>query len=116
MATISEVVVGATRVNLLVTVVDEANNPIDISGGSVRLQGTTNDIPGNTLDVAGTIHDGPNGVAKWTALGGTSFVTNGELGALSQATYTCRVKFTDTGGLISFGPEFQLTWKKAPAV
>lgn len=110
----SEVVVGATRVNLLVTIVDENNAPINITGGTVRLQGTTADIPNNTIDVAGTINDGPNGIAQWSQLGGTNFVTTAELGALSQATYTCRVKFTDSSGLISYGPEFDLTWKKPP--
>lgn len=111
---VSEVVVGSTRTNLLVTVVDETGAPINITGGSVRLQGTTNDIPNNTIDVAGVIHDAVNGVAKWSSIGGTSFVTTNELGALSEATYNLRVKFTDSNALVSYGPEFQITWKKPP--
>lgn len=113
---VTEVVIGATRKKLLITVTDENLAPIPITGGAVALQGTSADIPGNTLDVAGTILDGPNGVAQWTQLGGTGFITTGELGSLTQATYVCRVKFTDTvgGGLVDYGPEFSITWKKPP--
>lgn len=111
---VTEVVVGATRKQLLITVTDEDGNPVAITGGSVKLQGTSADLPGNTLDVDGTIHDGPNGVAKWASLGGTDFVTLAELGSLPEATFVCRVKFTDATSLVDYGPEFAITWKKPP--
>lgn len=113
-ANVTEVVVGSTRKQLLVTVVDENLQPIAITSGAVQLVGTSADLPGNNIDVAGTIFDGPNGVAKWTGLGGTAFITLAELGALPEATYICRVRFTDVASLVDYGPEFSITWKKPP--
>lgn len=111
---VTEVVIGATRKELRVTLTDADGLPLNITGGTVKLQGKSADLPSKTLDVAGTIHDGPNGVAKWTSLGGTGFVTTGDMGAVSEATFTLRVKFTDTSSLVDYGPEFMVTWKKAP--
>jgi hypothetical protein len=112
MAVVSEVVVGATLKELRITIIDEDGNPRAITGGTVRLQGKSADLPSKTLDVAGNIYDGPNGVARWTSLGGTGFVTTGDMGSVSRATFTCQVKYTDSGGLIDFGPEFEIVWKK----
>ena len=113
---LSEVVVGATRRKLRLTFVDENGAPVNVSGGSARLQGTSADLPSNTIDQAGTIVDGPNGVFEWSQLGGTAYVSDSDLGGLSEATYTLRVKFTDAASQVDFGDEFVLTWKKAPAV
>lgn len=107
----TEVVVGSTRKNLKVTIVDEENQPIDITLGDVRLQGTSPDLPGVTLDEVGTIYDGPNGVARWTQIGG--FVTTNELGAKDSATFNCRVKL-ELGLLVDWGPLFQMTYYKQP--
>jgi hypothetical protein len=114
MAVVSEVVVGATRKELRVTVVDEDGNATNITGGSVKLQGTSPDLPGKTIDVAGVIHDGPSGVAKWSSFGGTGFVSLSDLDSKTEATFALRVKFTDSGGLVDYGPEFSVTWKKPP--
>lgn len=113
-ATPIEVVIGATRKTLDLTILDQDNNPVDISGGAVRLQGTSADVPAKTIDAVGSIHDGPNGLARWTSVG--TLVTTGDLGGLTEATWTMRVKFTDTGSLIDFGPAFQITFAKPPAV
>lgn len=115
MAVVSEVVIGATRKELRVTLVDEDGNVIPITGAqSLKLQGKSADLPGKTLDVTGAIHDGPSGIAKWTSLGGTGFVTTGDMGALAEATFKVRVKLVDAGGLVDWGPEFEITWKMPP--
>lgn len=115
MSDVAEVVVGATRKELRVPFEDENGNPVNITGATVRLQGTSEDIA-STIDVAGVIYDGPNGIARWTQLGGTGFVTDAELGVKSEATFTLRAKLTDAGGLVDYSPAFKVKWVKAPAI
>lgn len=112
MSLLATVYIGATLKELRITLLDEQGSPRVITGGTVKLQGKSGDLPSKTLDVSGSIYDGPNGVARWTSLGGTGFVTTGDMGGLSAATFNCQVKFTDSGGNIDYGPEFQLEWKK----
>lgn len=107
--------VGTTsRKQLIVALVDEYLAPIDISGCTVRLQGTSADLPAKKLDVVGAVYDGPNGLAKWTAVG--NLVSATDLGALASALYTCRVKVIDAASKADWGPEFQLTFVAPPAV
>lgn len=114
MAVISEVVIGATRKELRVTVIDEDGNPVNITGGTVRLQGTSADLPANNIDEAGLILDGPNGVARWPQIGSDTYVSLTDIGSKAEATYNLRVKFTDPSSLVDYGPEFSITWKKPP--
>jgi hypothetical protein len=111
---IQEVVVGATRKNILVTIVDADGNPVNITGGTVFLQGTSADLPDKTLDVQGTIHDGPNGVAKWAAAGGDNFVTAEDLGEKISALFDLRAKFVDSGAGVDYGPLFYIRWLAPP--
>lgn len=110
-AAIPEVVVGATRKEIRVTIIDEYNLPIDISGGSVKLQGTSLDVA-KEIDIAGAIHDGPNGVAKWTSAG--TILVIGDLESKPEATFKLRVQFTDAATKIDYGPEFSIQWVEAP--
>lgn len=113
--TVQEIVIGSTLKEILRQIVDADGNPIDISGGEVRLQGVSDDIA-KTFDVVGAIYDGPQGLALWTEVGGTSFVEESDLGEKSEALYRLRTKFTDAAGKIDFGPEFNYRWVKAPDV
>jgi hypothetical protein len=111
---IPEVVIGATRRELRVTFVDENKAPIPITGGSVRLQGTSEDTPPLSIDVAGTIFDGAGGVARWTGLGGTAYVTMTALNGKAGATYKLKAKFTDGGGNVDWTPAFYIRWVPPP--
>ena len=112
MANITEVVVGATRKDLRVTVVDEFGNPVDITAGFVRLEATSEDLPTVEIDEAGTLYDPANGVAQWAEIG--TFVTDADMGSKLEATYVCRVKYTDAAGKFDWGPKFSLTYVQAP--
>lgn len=103
-----EVVVGATLKNLVYVVIDDNGLPRDITGGSVRLVGTSADLPGIEIDEAGAITDGPSGVATWTEIG--TFVTSGDMGAKDRATFVLRVEYTDTAGKWDRGPSFTIDW------
>lgn len=105
-----QIVVGATRKDLIITIQDDTGANVNITGGTVALTGSSLDLPSKTLNVTGTITDGPNGVCKFASIGGTSFVTSGDMGAKKLATFDCRVKFTDSGAKIDYGPSFQLQW------
>lgn len=113
---VDQVVVGATRKILEVQLTDENGSPISLAGAGVivRLQGTSPDLPDNPIDVVGSVPDPPNGVCRWITFG--SMVTDALLSqyGLTAATYTLRVYYKDTGGLIDYGPTFQVSWLASP--
>jgi hypothetical protein len=110
---LTEAVVGSTRKTLKVVLLDEDDLPINITGATVlHLQGTSPDLPGVQLDVAGTIFDGPSGVAQWQQVG--TFVTGGQLGSKPSATFNLRVKLVDASAKLDYGPVFQFTWFPTP--
>lgn len=110
---VPEVVIGATGMDLLVTVTDENGDVLDISGAlGLALQGTSPDLPSKTLNVAGVVYDGPQGVAKWSALGGTGYVTTADMGQRDTARFGLRVKYTDSSNKVRFGPLFYMDWVK----
>ena len=115
-----EVVVGATKVSLVLTIEDENGVAVDLSGvgSTVKLQGHSGELPDDDLDVAGTLTDAVHGVATWTQLGGSAYVALSDLTTegIESATYRCRVKYTDAGGLIGYGPAFDLTWVVPPII
>jgi hypothetical protein len=108
----TEVVVGSTRKTLTVVILDGNNVPLDISGGSVRLQGTSEDLPGINIDQPGTITDPVNGVCKWSSIG--TLITADNLGSLDFARYKLRVKLTTATSLIDYGAVIELTFYPTP--
>lgn len=111
---VEEVVVGATKRELIVTIVDENNVPVNLTGGSVRLQGKSSDLPGINIDQPGVLSDPANGVAKWAQLG--TFITSGQLttAVIDEATYKLRIKFTDAAAKFDYGDFFQIKWSQTP--
>jgi hypothetical protein len=110
---LTEVVITVTRKTLKIVCLDEDDNPINLNGAqSLRLQGTSPDLPGVTMDQAGAIYDGPSGIAQWTQVG--TFVTSGQLGSKPSATFNLRVKLIDSTGKLDYGPVFQFTWFPTP--
>src|SRR6267142_5740384 len=65
----NEVVIGATRKDLVVYVQDQNGAPINVAGGSFLLMGTSPDLPNKQVSQAGVITDGPNGKVTWAGIG-----------------------------------------------
>jgi len=108
-----EVVVGASRKDLVVTLVDATTGvPINLSGGSAKMQGKCPDLPSFPFDVVMTLTDPANGKVTYAGLG--SLLTHANLGGLKSGTYTLRVRFTDASAKVDFGPEFELVFKDNP--
>ena len=101
---ISTIYVGATGQNITITVLDQNGVPRNLTGGTVTLQGTSPDI-GKQINAAGTLLDPVNGVAQWTSAG--TLIAAGDLGSITQTTYTLQPKFVDSGGKKSWGTPFQ---------
>lgn len=113
MADVDTVVIGETGVHFFYTFEDD-DGPIDITGAqALRFQAISGAIA-KELDVAGTVVDGPQGQAKWTALGGTDFLVGADLGELTEALFTCETKLIDAAGKVRFGkPRFPMLWMKS---
>lgn len=112
-----EIVIGATKRTLVVTLEDESGNAIDLGAtGSARLQGHSGELTSEDLDEAMGVTDSASGVVTLASLGSIGHVTEAKLltAAITSATYRCRVKYTDSGGLIDYGPAFDLTWVLPP--
>jgi len=111
---IEEVVVGATKRNLVVQIVDENSNPIDLQGGSVKLQGKSSDLPSVTIDVSGTLTSPASGIATFFSIG--TLVTSANLSeaGITEATFRLRVKYTDSQPKFDYGDEFQIKWVQTP--
>lgn len=108
-----EFVVGSDRVDFYLTFKDENDQPINITGATeLKVQGKSEGLPSVNLDVSGTIYDGPNGIAKFTAFGNAITVSN--LGSLTSAGYLLRGKFKDAANKTTFTREFIVTWFHQP--
>lgn len=109
-----EVVVGATRKDLVATIVDDNGAIVNLAGGSVSLQGRSNDLPAKTINVAGTLTNPAQGQVTFSQIG--TLVTHTELSAasVSGATFRLRLKFTDSTSEFDFGPLFELRWVDDP--
>lgn len=112
---IQEIVIGATLKVIERQIVDADGEPLDISGGAVRLQGVSDDIA-TKIDVVGAIYDGPQGLVRFDEAGGDDFVPLTDLGAKSEALFRLRTKFTDLAGKTDFGQEFLVRWLAPPDV
>jgi hypothetical protein len=108
-----EVVVGATAKDFVLEVVDEAGLPINVTGMTFALQGTSPDLPSTTIDAAGTVTDGAQGVVTWTGVG--AYVDGTDMGSVTRAGFAFRVK-KSAGGEYDWGPEFAWDYVAAPDV
>jgi hypothetical protein len=104
------IVIGATRPKFRPTITDAQGNVVAITGGIVRLQGTSEDLPESPIDVAGTIYDGANGVPQWLSLGTLIDLT--DLGEKPSATYVMKVKYIDAAAALDWTEE--TTWEFVP--
>jgi hypothetical protein len=112
---VPDVVIGATRRQLRLTFRNQKTGaPINISGGALRVQGQSQDLPEVDIDVAGEIFDGMAGIARWLELGGASFVELADLGAKDSALFTLRGKLTDLLGKVDWTEEFDIRWVRPP--
>lgn len=111
-----QVVVGATKRDLVVTILDESGNVVDLTGGSARLQGRSSTLPENEIDVAGVLTDPAQGVVTFAGIG--TYVTTEELATLhaEKATFRLRVKFTDASAEFDYGDLFEIEWWQDPLV
>lgn len=112
-----EIVIGATKRSLVVTLEDENGNAIDLGAtGSARLQGHSGELDDEDLDESMTVTDSASGQVTLASLGSIGHVTESKLvtANITSATYRCRIKYTDSGGLIDYGPAFDLTWVLPP--
>lgn len=110
-----EVVVGATRKDLVVVLLDATTGvPINLTGGSAKLQGRSPDLVAVNIDSVMTLTDPANGKVTMASLG--ALVTHANLAAASivSAVYKLRVRFTDASAKVDFGPEFELVFKDNP--
>lgn len=114
MALLGTVTVGATRRDLVVTIVDENDNVVDLTGGSARLQGRSLDLASKTIDAAGTITDPAQGVVTFGSIG--TLVTQAELTAANakSALFKLKVKYTDVSAEVDFTDQFELRWEQDP--
>lgn len=105
-----QVVVGARRKNLKITVKNVDDTLPNVTGWTARLTGKSK-VNGLSFDVAGAI-DGAaaNATFKWTEIGWTNYVTSAQLAGIRKALFTCQLKVTDAGGLPDWGPEFEMEW------
>lgn len=115
-ANLQEVVIGETRPALEVHFEDNGV-PVDMTGGSAVLRGTSPALPGHPLvDIAGVVFDGPSGLVHFLAIGSDAYVSLTDMGGIASATYTLRAKGIDASGKVMWTPEFTLTWVKPPQV
>lgn len=106
----ASIVIGATRPKFRPTITDAQGNVVAITGGTVRLQGTSEDTPDKVIDVAGTIYDGPNGVPQWLSLG--TLISLSDLGEKTSTVYSLRIKYIDASSLLDWTEYF--TWEFFP--
>jgi hypothetical protein len=110
-----EVVVGATRKNLVWNIVDSTTGaPVNVAGGSARLQGMSDDLPAFTsgINQAGVITDAPNGIFTWAGIG--SYLVPADLAGKAQATFKLRVRFQDASAKVDYDDEFEIVYVKQP--
>lgn len=104
---------GTGRKEFRQPIVDSAGAPVDITGSTLKLQGTSKDLPGKTIDAAGAVYGaGANGIARWTSI--NTLVTMSDLGGKPSATFTMEVKYTDASGT-DYTAQFSLKFR-APLV
>jgi hypothetical protein len=108
------VTVGSTRRDLVITIQDENGNPVDLTGGAVRLQGRSADLPGTTIDVAGNLTSPSIGLVTFSGIGslvGQSALTSA---GKDRATFRLKIKYTDNGAKVDYTDPFEIIWDEDP--
>lgn len=110
----TELVVGSTRRDLVVTLTDENGVALDLSGAQeLKLQGVSAELPSKVINTTMVfVGNGSDGKVKKAQAG--NLVTHTDLGTATTATFTFRVYFKDAAGLIDYSPTFQLTYVHPP--
>lgn len=93
--------------------VDENGDPVDVTGGSFKLQGTSEDIAA-VIDETGVAYDAANGIVDFQGAGG--FLTLADLGGRAEVTFTMRAKLTDASSKVDWTPTFPVRFAAPPDV
>lgn len=110
----TELVVGSTRRDLIVTLTDENGAALNLVGAQeVRLQGSSLELPSKTINsLMSFVGNGSDGKVKMAQVG--NLVTHSDLSTATRATFTFRVRFVDSAGLVDYSPTFELTYVHPP--
>lgn len=106
-----EIVVGSTRRNLRVALVDENDDPISLVGAhEVQLQADEDDADVDVaMNVVGT---GNTGEVEYVSIG--SVIDYGDLGGADSKSIRFRVYFEDAAGLKDYSEQFELQFVSPP--
>lgn len=96
-----DIVVGETGVDYDTVWEDQDKQPINITGATLTLKGTSEDIT-HTFNIAGTVFSGPEGIQRNAGIGGVAYIQISDLGERNDATYTLEAKMVDTGGKVRY--------------
>ena len=110
-----EVVVGATRRDLVISLVDaQTGAPIVLTGGSAKVQGKSSDLAAVTIDAVMTLTDPANGKVTYSGLGGLVSQANLNTAGILSATYPLRVRYVDAAAKVDYSPQFEIIFKSNP--
>jgi len=110
-----QVPVGATRMDLIISLVDPATGAgIDLRGGNARLQGRSPDLPALPLDAGMSLLDAQNGLVRLAGIGGLRSQTQLNDAGVRSAIYALRVRYEDAQGKADYPPEFELVFVANP--
>jgi hypothetical protein len=110
-----EVVVGSTRRDVIVVLTDATTGlPINLTGGSAKIQGKSPDLAAVTIDAVMTLTDPQNGKVKYAGIGGLVTQANLNTAGITSATYSLRVRFVDATALVDYSPQFEIIFRSNP--
>lgn len=109
------IVVGSSRVDLFVSLVDPATGAgYDLRGGAARMQGRSPSLPALPFDVAMTLLDPENGLVGIDSLGSLRTQTQLNDAGVSSAIYALRVRSEDSADLVDYSPLFEIEFVANP--
>lgn len=104
------------RKDLVVTVIDSNGNAVNVTGGEVRMQGRSNDLPTITINQTAALTTPASGIVTFQGIG--TYITQAQLTAagIAEATFRLRLKYKDSAGKTDYANIFELKWVKDPTV
>lgn len=105
-------VVGSTARDLVINFTNEDGSVRDLTGWTVRLQGTSRDLPNKTFDIQANAIS--LGTVTWTSFFGA--LGSVDLGAYQSAEFSFRPLLVDPAGHLDYGDGFDVMWLASPAV